>query len=89
MPPSMAGARSERASSCESGNGQEIIGFPVRQPGEGIGGARRDDEDIRAVSEAHMEYMGLPAPEIGLGEGMMAGDRLKGERGNEFFSGGR
>ena len=83
------GGEEERALSCESGNSQEIIGFPVGQPGEGIRGARRDDEDIRAVPEAHMEYMGLAAPEIGLGEGMMAGDRLKGEGGNEFFSGGR
>jgi hypothetical protein len=33
--------------------------------------------------------MSFAAPEIGFGKGMMAGDRLQGEGGNEFFSGGR
>ena len=73
----------------QRGNCQQVIGLAVGQFGEGVGGAGRNQEQIGLVTQPNVQDMRLAAPQVGVGEGFLPGNRLKGERGDKFFSASR
>ena len=64
---------------------QQGIRLPMRQLGDSIRGAGRNDEKIRGMSQPHMQDMRFIAPEIFVCIGAPARDGLERERGDEFF----
>ena len=58
------------------------------QFGQRVGGAGRDHQQVGGLGQPHVQHVRLSAPQIGIGEGLAAGDRLEGERRDEFFGGG-
>ena len=77
--------KDERRAVGEGGDGQQIIGETVRQFGERVGGAGRNDEGVGLMRQPDVEHVRFAAPQIGLGVGAAASDRLKGERRDKFF----
>jgi hypothetical protein len=59
----------------------------MRQLGKRVSGTGRDDQKVGGVTKPNMKYVRFAAPQVGVGVGAAAGDRLKGHRCNEFFSG--
>ena len=58
------GSDEERTARREGRHGEEIVGEPVRELREEVGGRRRDEEESRAFGEADVQDVGLRAPEV-------------------------
>ena len=60
----------QRAVRRQGGDRQQVIGLPVGQFGEGVGGAGRDHQQVGGMSQSHVQDVRLAAPQIGIREGV-------------------
>ena len=58
------GSDEERAPRRERGHREEVVGEPVRELREDVGGGGRDDEKVRSLGEADVQDVRLLAPEV-------------------------
>ncbi len=57
--------------------GEQVIGDPVRQLGDGIGRGRRDQHQVCRLPEADMQHVSFPSPEVLIGIGFASGYGLE------------
>ncbi len=73
----------------QGSDGEDVIGLPGGQLGDGVGGAWGNDKHVRAAAQANVQDVSFAAPQVGLGVGVAARDGLQSQGSDEFFGGWR